>query len=145
MTYKPKSESSHIAIKDRPRDPAAMQKWEEEVQKVYDFNMSIVMKVNDSVDPMSSDKTVLFQQYMNNYMYGDKVLDVDGMRGPATQKAFKEWKSWSRYAGSHMSPTDFTIGPRLYDIRTSNRTEHEKTMAIDSLYQARKDLPIYEK
>ena len=41
MTYKPKSESSHIAIKDRPRDPAAMQKWEEEVQKVYPELVSI--------------------------------------------------------------------------------------------------------
>jgi len=134
-----------IAIKDRPRNPEALSKWEEETQKVHDFNMSIVMKINDSVNPMNSDKTAEFQQYMNNYMYGDKVLDVDGMWGPNTEKAFKEWKSWSRLAGSEMTPADFTIGPRLYDIRTSNRTPQEKTMAIDSLYRSRQNLPIYEK
>ena len=116
-----------------------------ELDKLHDLNMSIAMKINDSVEPMNSEKTALFQQYMNNYMYGDKVLDVDGMWGPNTQKAFNEWKSWSRMIGNLTSPPDLTIGPKLYDIRTSKRTPEQKTMAIDSLYRSKQSIPMHKK
>ena len=134
------------AIVDQPKDSAkARSDWDKEVQKVYDFNMAMVLKINDSIDPMDADKTRQFQHYMNNYLYGDKVLKVDGLWGPNTQKAFKEWESMARYAGSHFTPSDFTIGPRLYDINTSNRSDEEKKIAIDSLYRARASMPLYEK
>ena len=109
-------------------------KFDEDFQKRYTENAAIVMKIDETIDPFDTEKTKQYQRYLNRYVHNDDVLAIDGEWGNKTQEAHLKYKRMRRYSGSMYTPTNWNMASNVYEINTSNRTDEEKKVAIDSLY-----------